>query len=396
MEPAPLAESSSTTHSGWLWKEGARGGFRRRWFALEATAGAPVLRYYDTIDAAGPKGSIPLEPGRFRVRRPKSQRSGQFAACVRLDLDQPPSGVRRKYILASETAGEMDAWKAALRSVGEPPSAAGGGRRRAGAATAGPPRPLLMSDRERCVAMATICGQARRFDEMVTHVVTLAAARTALSEEEERLLTEAFGQVASARRASWRALCAAEHEQEHLGHARFSQRASELRSAAEDEVRAHCHTVLGALEGLIPSASRPASRILYLLLFADNHRYLAEVERGAPRLTHTKEALTHYQAAVTTAGSAILPDHPTALALALGHATLVAELLGEEGRGSAMATKAFDQALAALSGGGGAGEEEASATLEERLGRMQLLKDAARRWQAAAEEHSEGSEDEDD
>jgi len=27
---------------------------------------------------------------------------------------------------------------------------------------------------------------------------------------------------------------------------------------------------------------------------------------------------------------------------------------------------------------------------------MQLLKDAARRWQAAAEEHSEGSEDEDD
>ena len=52
----------------------------------------------------------------------------------------------------------------------------------------------------------------------------------------------------------------------------------------------------------------------------------------------------------------------------------------------AMATNAFDQALAAVSGGGGAGEEEASATREERLGRMQLLKDAARRGQAAAEE----------
>ena len=254
---------------------------------------------------------------------------------------------------------------------------------------------LLSGDRERCVQMAIVCGQASRYDDMVAHVMKLAAARAELSTTEETLMSEAFAQVAWQRRSTWRALCAAEYAQEHATRGRFADRASGLRAEAEEALMAHCRQVIAALEGLIPSASRPVSRILYLLLLADHHRYMAEVARGDGRLAHTKHSLTTYQAGAATASPAISAAHTVALRLALGHATLVAELLGDYARGAAMARAAFDKALAVESAettanadmdGGSFGEN-----LEERMGAMQLLVTAADKWSAAAEELSDGS-----
>ena len=401
MELVPTA--STTRHSGWLWKEGEHGaGWKRRWFALEVAAadpGAAVLRYYEAIDAAAPKGAIPLLPGMFRVRRPKTARK-EFAACLRLEITgHAAAGCRHKYILAADQKRDLEGWRAALRDLVGTTAGAGGGGRGSASGSAGraraqpqPSRSLLMSERERCVAMATICGQARRYDEMAEHVLTLANARVDLTEPEEALLSEAFTQVARGRRGAWRALCAAEYAQEHATNGRYADRASALRAGAEEALGAHCRQVLAALEGIIPSASRPASRILYLLLLADHQRYLAEVTRGAGRLAHTKDALTTYQAAAATAVTAIPASHPVALSIALGHATLVAEMLGEEARGSAMAREAFDRALAFESEH--ATPDDGSTTgLEARLLSLQLLSTAADEWSAVAEELSDGEDD---
>jgi hypothetical protein len=233
---------------------------------------------------------------------------------------------------------------------------------------------------------------------MAAHVMKLAAARSELSATEEGLMSEAFARVAWERRSAWRALCAAEYSQEHATRGRFADRASALRVEAEDALMEHCRLVITALEGLIPSASRPVSRILYLLLLADHHRYMAEITRGDGRLAHTKHSLTTYQAAAATAGPAISTSHTVALRLALGHATLVAELLGDYARGATMARDAFDKALAAETAettpnadadGGSTGENN----LEERMGAMQLLANAADNWSAVAEELSDGSGD---
>jgi hypothetical protein len=388
---------AETRHSGWLWKEGAHGGFRKRWFTLEVVAadGGAVLRYYDSIDARAPKGSIPLRRGGFRLRNPKSPRK-EFSATLRLELKEPrPKSTRAKYILASPSRGSLDGWRDALREVS---ALAAGGPRPPGSGPAAarlpPSRPLLVSDRERCVQMATVCGQARRYDDMAAHMMTLAAARAELSPTEESLLSQAFAYVAHERRAAWRALCAAEYAQEHATSGRLADRASALRTEAEAELRRHCRHVLTVLEGLIPTASRPASRILYLLLLADHHRYLAEVTRGDSRLAHTKHALTTYQAAAATAGPALPASHMVALRLALGHATLVAELLGDCARGAAMARQAFDMALAAESDKETATASAASddgETAEQRLAAMQELLTAADEWPTLAEELSNGS-----
>ena len=267
-----------------------------------------------------------------------------------------------------------------------------------GCDSADDPRPFLPSDRERCVQMAIVCGQASRYDDMVAHVMKLTATRAELSTTEEGLMSEAFARVAWQRRSTWRALCAAEYAQEHATRGRFADRASSLRAEAEEAFVVHCRQVIAALEGLIPSASRPVSRIHYLLLLADHHRYMAEVTRGDGRLAHTKHALTTYQAAAATAGPAISAAHTVALRLALGHATLVAELLGDYARGAAMARAAFDNALAVESAETTASDADLDGSirssvenLEERMGAMQLLATAADRWSATAEELSDGS-----
>lgn len=284
----------------------------------------------------------------------------------------------------------------ALATHGDSTHSVPGSGRSSRAGHSDPSRSLLV-DRNRCVQMATICGQASRYDDMSAHVVQLAAARAELSVTEEGLMSEAFARVAWERRSAWRALCAAEYAQEHATRGRFADRASVLRVEAEEALMVHCHQVITALEGLIPSASRPVSRILYLLLLADHHRYMAEITRGDGRLAHTKHALTTYQAAAATALPAIPASHTVALRLALGHTTLVAELLGDYARAATMAKDAFDKALAAETAettpnededGGSTGEN-----LEERIGVMQLLVSAADTWSAVAEELSDGSDD---
>jgi hypothetical protein len=391
-----------TIHSGWLWKEGARGGFRKRWFTLEVgeleECGA-VLRYYHSIDDQAPKNSIPLKPGGFRLRTPKSPRK-DFSATLRLEItcDPRPKTCRAKYILASSSDADLDGWRAALRCVathGDSSHRVPGSGTSSRAGRTDPSRPLLVGDRDRCVQMAVVCGQASRYDDMAAHVLQLAAARAELSATEEGLMSEAFARVAWERRSAWRALCAAEYAQEHATRGRFADRASVLRVEAEEALVVHCRQVITALEGLIPSASRPVSRILYLLLLADHHRYMAEITRGDGRLAHTKHSLTTYQAAAATAGPAISTSHTVALRLALGHATLVAELLGDYARGATMARDAFDKALAAeiaeTTPNPHADDESTGNNLEERMGAMQLLVSAADTWSAVAEELSDGS-----
>ena len=330
---------------------------------------------------------------------PKSPRK-EFSATLRLEItcEPRPRTCRAKYILASSSDTDLDGWRAVLRRLAGHADCAPGVGTAPHAGHTDQPRPLLDGDRERCVQMALVCARASRYDDMTAHVMKLAAARAELSTREEDLMSEAFARVAWERRSTWRSLCAAEYAQEHATRGRFADRASALRREAEEALKVHCCQVITNLEGLIPSASRPVSRILYLLLLADHHRYMAEVTRGGGRLTHTKHSLTTYQAAAATAAPAISASHTVALRLALGHATLIAEVLGDCARGAAMARQAFDKALDVESAGTATSVEAYDGltgveSLEHRMGAMQLLITAADKWSAAAEELSDGSGD---
>jgi 14-3-3 protein epsilon len=406
----PLCMQNTSVCAGWLWKQGqgigASGTFKRRWFVLEVEEGkkpSPANTFppagrlvtlhcaraypqrvgsaraclaqrvgcadpcppadFKQIDDEVPTGSIALVEGRFHLGRPKQPR-GEFEHTLRLDVELPSSPgsprsaergkARRKYILAAERSEDKLRWESVLGSVfNEPDNAL------AVSEESAPPEsaPLesqqragfVLHDTERCVLMAEICWQAKRYDDMAAHTATLVMSSTALNEKEEELFCRAFYHCVGERRTAWRQLSLVEYREESsvaedwarlpaqdwatLGHGAVRQRIARvtaIREKLEEELTQKCHEVLKLLEHLIPraSSSRPASRINYLKLAGDYHRYLAEFCCGPARKTHAQQALSFYQSGQVVANKMLAPDHTIRLGLALNYTALLAEVLG--------------------------------------------------------------------
>ncbi|KAI5399666.1 hypothetical protein KIW84_064845 [Lathyrus oleraceus] len=118
--------------------------------------------------------------------------------------------------------------------------------------------------REENVYMAKLAEQAEHYEEMVEFMekVSANADSEELTVEERNLLSVAYKNVIGARRASWRIISSIEYELSNI-----------------------YDGILKLLDTrLIPLASSGDSKVFYLKMKGDYHRYLAEFKTGAERL----------------------------------------------------------------------------------------------------------------
>nr|GLL39638.1 14-3-3-like protein C [Ipomoea trifida] len=252
--------------------------------------------------------------------------------------------------------------------------------------------------REEYVYMAKLAEQAERYDEMVEFMEKVSAAfgeSEELTVEERNLLSVAYKNVIGARRASWRIISSIEQKEESRGNDDHVNAIREYRSKIEKELSNICDGILKLLDSrLIPSASAPDSKVFYLKMKGDYHRYLAEFKTTAePNGIWIRTTFASYFSfklessffyvkvkgrnrnalGLSDIAAELAPTHPIRLGLALNFSVFYYEILNSPDRACNLAKQAFDEAIAELDT---LGEE----SYKDSTLIMQLLRDNLTLW----------------
>ncbi|KDP40925.1 hypothetical protein JCGZ_24924 [Jatropha curcas] len=208
------------------------------------------------------------------------------------------------------------------------------------------------SPREDNVYMAKLAEQAERYEEMVQFmekVVFSTPESDELTVEERNLLSVAYKNVIGARRASWRIISSIEQKEESRGNADHVAAIKEYRAKIEGELSEICGGILKLLdEKLVPAAATGDSKVFYLKMKGDYHRYLAEFKTGNERKEAAENTLSAYKSAQDIANAELAPTHPIRLGLALNFSVFYYEILNSPDRACNLAKQAFDEAISEL------------------------------------------------
>ncbi|XP_051117447.1 14-3-3-like protein GF14-C [Andrographis paniculata] len=230
--------------------------------------------------------------------------------------------------------------------------------------------------REDNVYMAKLAEQAERYEEMVEFMEKVAKnlGGDELTVEERNLLSVAYKNVIGARRASWRIISSIEQKEESRGNENHVDIIQGYRGKIEAELSKICDGILSLLEShLVPSASSSESKVFYLKMKGDYHRYLAEFKTGAERKEAAESTLLAYKSAQDIAVAELAPTHPIRLGLALNFSVFYYEILNSPDRACNLAKQAFDEAISELDT---LGEE----SYKDSTLIMQLLRDNLTLW----------------
>ena len=230
--------------------------------------------------------------------------------------------------------------------------------------------------RDENVYLAKLAEQAERYEEMVEFMEKVAKTVDVeeLTVEERNLLSVAYKNVIGARRASWRITSSIEQKEESRGNDDHVAIIKEYRGKIEAELSKICQGILKLLDShLIPTATIAESKVFYLKMKGDYHRYLAEFMTGSERKESAEHTLLAYKSAQDIALAELAPTHPIRLGLALNFSVFYYEILNSPDRACALAKQAFDEAISELDT---LGEE----SYKDSTLIMQLLRDNLTLW----------------
>ncbi|XP_076921219.1 14-3-3-like protein 16R [Bidens hawaiensis] len=212
--------------------------------------------------------------------------------------------------------------------------------------------PSSSPSREEHAYMAKLCEQTERYEDMakhMEHITTTITDSEELTTEERNLLSVAYKNVIGARRASWRIISTIKQKEESRGNTDHVAMIKEYMLKIEKELTDICGRILKVLDTkLVPTASAGDSKVFYLKMKGDYHRYLAEFKTGGERKEAAENTLISYKAAQDIANAELAPTHPIRIGLALNFSVFYYEILNSPDRACSLAKQAFDEAIAEL------------------------------------------------
>ncbi|KAE8655520.1 14-3-3 protein 10 [Hibiscus syriacus] len=151
------------------------------------------------------------------------------------------------------------------------------------------------------VYLAKLSEQAERYEEMVQFMQKLVLGSTLsgkLIVDERILLSVAFKNMIGSLRATWRIVSSIEQKEEGRKNEEHVVLVNEYRSKIESELSNVCASILTLLvSNLIPSATASESKVFYLKMKGDYHRYLVEFKAGDERKAAAEDTMLSYKAA---------------------------------------------------------------------------------------------------
>ncbi len=207
---------------------------------------------------------------------------------------------------------------------------------------------------------------------------------TSLNSEERNLLSVAYKNEITDRRAASRTLAAL--AQDSKGN---SDLIKGYKDMVEEELQTICQEILTILtKTLIPQVQQQIddatkagkkeeakemveAQVFYLKMTGDYHRYLAEIFKTTECINEAKET---YKKALEIAEKELSSTHPIRLGLALNFSVCYFEILGDKKEACKLAKEAFDKAIAQL-------DAIDEASYKDSTLIMQLLRDNLALWQ---------------
>jgi len=230
--------------------------------------------------------------------------------------------------------------------------------------------------REREVFLAKLAEQAERYDEMVEHMETVCTIPEQLSVEERNLLSVAYKNAVGGRRAACRTLASMEAKEEAKGSNEEPNHIKEYRKKIEGELQNICEACLTLTEtSLLPKATSSESKIFYLKMKSDYHRYLADCLQGEAKAAALEAARLAHDEVSSVVAAELAPIHPMRLGLSLSWAVWNYEVLGLKDEAISLAQTAFDAAIENL-------DSVSDDSYKDSTLIMQLLQNNLQKWTA--------------
>ncbi|KAK1301462.1 14-3-3-like protein GF14 kappa [Acorus calamus] len=225
-------------------------------------------------------------------------------------------------------------------------------------ATEAPPAPTPMDDqktltRDQYVYLAKLAEQAERYPEMASFMDSLVRTSSPspgeLTVEERNLFSVAYKNLVGSHRAAWRIVSSIEQKEESRRNEDHVALVKDYRAKVEKELERVCEGILNLLDShLVPSAETSESKVFYLKMKGDYHRYIAEFKVGDERKQASDDTMEAYKAAQDIAVADLPPTHPIRLGLALNFSVFYYEILNSSEKACGMAKQAFEEAIAEL------------------------------------------------
>jgi len=232
------------------------------------------------------------------------------------------------------------------------------------------------------IFMAKVSEQTERFEDMLDYMKKASSEGRELTIEERNLLSVAYKNTVGSRRTAWRALSSIEQKEEAKG-GRNIGILRDYKKKIEGELNNFCNDVLSLLEKkLIPAVKSADSKVFFLKMKGDYHRYMAEFATGDAHSKASEGALSSYKAASEAANVELKTTHPIRLGLALNFSVFYYEVINDPQKACVLAKQAFDDAIADI-------ETLAEDEYKDSTTIMQLIRDNLTLWTSEMADNDE-------
>jgi 14-3-3 protein epsilon len=237
---------------------------------------------------------------------------------------------------------------------------------------------------EKNVYLAMLAEQCNRFEEMTEFLEDMLKAREKdLNSDERNLLSIAYKNSVSSRRAALRTIMAYELKEKKKENSVFLPYVQEYRKKIEDELTKMCENILATIDNhLLKKAEDEEARVFYLKMKGDYNRYIAEYASGDLKQKVADGALNSYKSASESAKQ-LTPIHPIALGLALNFSVFYYEVMSDHETACKIAKETLDLANKELPN-----IDEEDEAHRDAMSIINLLRENLDMWKMEAEENN--------
>ncbi|XP_064388858.1 14-3-3 protein zeta-like [Halichondria panicea] len=240
---------------------------------------------------------------------------------------------------------------------------------------------------ETILEKAKLAEQAERYKDMAREMKQYVEMEADFTSESRNLLSVAYKNVVGAHRSAWRVVSSIESRQSD------DQKREGIKSYREEiekDLNDVCSEVLHLLDDFLikkdATKEDAESKVFYLKMKGDYHRYIAEVAVESAKDDAKTKAEAAYEDATKEANDKMPSTHPIRLGLALNHSVFHFEIMNKREKACELAKTAFDDAIAEL-------DNLKEDSYKDSTLIMQLLRDNLTLWTSDTSNEGEEAQD---
>jgi len=198
-----------------------------------------------------------------------------------------------------------------------------------------------MSNVEEHIFLARVAEQAERFEDMVDQLEQVMAAKGAdVSSDERNLLSVAFKNLISSKRAACRTIAAIEQNPKY---SKFSEALASYKASIETKLQEDCERIVSMINTHVLAKSCDGEpKAFFVKMVGDYYRYIAENAKGENLENVKQNALQAYNKANEIT---LPPCNPIKLGLALNFSVFHYEVMKNHKAACDLADQALQDAL---------------------------------------------------